>query len=241
MVLKEQSQKKSELAVLLSEGLNRSLSVLKEIIGEARSNKDGSKLEENLKLTDERISTIEGMVNNFLEISKIESGKMKLEAAKVDLRAVVSQVALAMKPLADLKGIRLDCSVPDCELAVEADHDRVSRVLTNLVSNSIRIAPAKSNICIRAKDVGKEIMVEVEDDGPAIEKGEVNKLFNGPMQAENLTRSSEVASVVGLYVVKELVELHSGSIWFENRDEQGNSFCFSLPKSNVQKVLASTA
>jgi len=241
--LKEQSLQKSELAIVVSEGLKESLTSLRKIVVEATGDKSceaGGKLKENLERADKKINDIEGVVNNFLDISKIKAGRMELKLSKFDLRQVVSDVVEELKPVAKEKGIKLDSAVPDSQLVINADHDRIARVLSNLVSNSIRIAPAKTHISVQAKDIGKEVQVEVEDDGPSVEKEEVNELFDGPIQVEGQVRSGEVGSVVGLHVVKELVEIHGGSIWFENRDEKGNDFCFSLPKSNVQKVLTPT-
>jgi signal transduction histidine kinase len=93
---------------------------------------------------------------------------------------------------------------------------------------------------VRAEDLGNEITVEVQDDGPTIENGRMNRIFNRFDQIKTQLRAGREDLSLALPIARELVEMHGGWIWAEGRDGRGNSFCFTLPKSNLQPAAAST-
>ena len=164
-----------------------------------------------------------------------------MEPTRFSLYLLVSEVLESLSPLAGRKHIVLENSMPDSELVINADRGRMMQILVNLVGNAIKTAAANGHISVRAKDVGEEIMVEVEDDGPSIESGEIKKIFGRFDCIKKQLRSDEVGSVLGLPIVKELVEMHGGYIWVESREERGNNFCFALPKADVQEPVVSAA
>jgi signal transduction histidine kinase len=92
---------------------------------------------------------------------------------------------------------------------------------------------------VRAEDLGNEITVEVQDDGPTIENGRMNRIFNRFDQIKTQLRAGREDLSLALPIARELVEMHGGWIWAESRDGRGNSFCFTLPKPSVQAVVAS--
>jgi len=132
-----------------------------------------SELHSNLRLADRNIDRVRGIIRDFLDISQIDAGKMKLELTDFSLRSVVSEVIEALSPLAAGKDIELKSFMPDSELVIDADRDKIVRVLTNLVSNAIKTVPPNGHVGVRVKDVGSEIAVEVQDDGPSIEMVDV--------------------------------------------------------------------
>lgn len=94
---------------------------------------------------------------------------------------------------------------------------------------------------MQVKDVGNEIAVEVQDDGPTIESSEIDKIFNLFTQIKEQLRSGEEDWALGLPLAKQLVEMHGGCIWAESGDERGNIFCFTLPKSSIGEELSCAA
>jgi signal transduction histidine kinase len=92
---------------------------------------------------------------------------------------------------------------------------------------------------VRAEDLGNEITIEVKDDGPAIETGRMNRIFDRFDQIKAQLRAGREELSLALPIARELVEMHGGWIWAESRDGRGNSFCFTLPKSGVQPPAAS--
>jgi signal transduction histidine kinase len=198
------------------------------------------RLKENLESAQKNIDSTKGIISDFLEVSNIDANKIKLETAEFGLRSVVSEVVETLLPLAAEKDIELENSLPDSELVVNADRDKIAQVLTNLISNSINSVPANGHISVRAEDLGNEITVEVQDDGPIIETGQMNRIFNRFDQIKTQLRAGREELMLALPIARELVEMHGGWIWAESRDGRGNSFCFTLPKQNVQTAAAST-
>ena len=214
--LKRRNQLRSELAIMVSEKLRTLLAA-------------------------EHIDGVKGIISDFLDISKIDAGKIRLKLTEFALRSVVSEVVETLSPLAVEKNIDLESFAPDSELVVNADYDRIVQVLTNLINNAIKSAPSNSYISVRVKDIGNQITVEVQDDGPSIGSGEIDKIFNLSAQIKGQLHSDKEDLALGLPIAKQLVEMHGGCIWAENGDERGNSFCFTLPKFGIQEEVASAA
>jgi PAS domain S-box-containing protein len=242
--LKARNKLRSELAVEVSEQLRASLDEFRDIICDieaAIAGEVGPKLKERLELAEKGINRFKGLVSDFLDISRIDADKMKLELTEHSINSLVSEALEALSPLAGRKNIVLESSMPDSELVINADRGRMMQILINLVGNAIKTVDAGGRINVQAKDAGKEIVVEVEDDGPSIESGEIKKIFDRFDRIEKQLSSDEEGTVLGLPIVKELVEMHGGYIWVESREKRGNNFCFALPKAEVQEPVVSAA
>ncbi|MCJ7514689.1 MAG: PAS domain S-box protein [Dehalococcoidia bacterium] len=242
--LERRSQLKSELAVAVSEELTTLMAQAENIISSIKTaapHKTSPRLKENLELAQKNIDSVKGIISDFLDVSNIDANKIKLEMTELGLRSVVLEVVETLLPLAAEKGIELESSMPDYELVVNADRNKITQAMTNLISNSINSVPANGHISVQVKDLGNEITVEVQDDGPSIKSGEINRLFNRFDQIRKQLRAGREELTLALPIAKELVEMHGGWIWAESRDDRGNSFCFTLPKPNVQPAAASTA
>jgi PAS domain S-box-containing protein len=214
--LNQRNQLRNELAIMVSETLRR-------------------------LLADKHIDRVRGIISDFLDISKIDADKIKLKLTELSLGSVVSEVIEALSPLAAEKDIELESLVPVSEHVVDADYDRVVQVLTNLINNAIKRIPSNGYISVQVKDVGSEIAVEVQDDGPSIGSSEIDKIFNLFAQIEEPLGSDKEDLALGLPLAKQLVEMHGGCIWAESGDERGNSFYFTLPKSSIREEVAFAA
>jgi len=234
---------KNELAVAVSEELKNSIAKIEDIISDAATADPkgiGPKLKENLKLAQKNIDGTKNIINDFLEASNISTNKTKLEKDEIALCSLISEVVEILLPIAAEKNIALESSLPDSELIVNADRDKISQVLINLITNSINSIPENGHINVRAEDLGNEITIEVQDDGPTIKTGEMNKIFNRFDQIRKQLRAGSEELSLALPIARELVELHGGWIWAEGRDNKGNNFCFTLPKSNAPPLTVST-
>jgi signal transduction histidine kinase len=230
--LERRSHLKSELAVAVSEELKTLMAEVENTI----SNKTAA----NLESAQKNINNAKEIISDFLEISNIDTNKIKLETTEFDLRSVVSEVVETLSTLAAEKNIKLESSIPDSELMVEADRDKITQALTNLISNSINSVAEGGHINVLTEDSDNEITVEVEDDGPTIEADQMNRIFNRFDQIRTQVRSGKEELSLVLPIARELVEMHGGWIRAEGKDGRGNSFCFTLPKPNLQISAVST-
>ncbi len=230
--LKEQNQLKSELAIMVSETLEQLLA-------------DDNIREVQMNTNDiwGPIDKARRIINDFLGISQIDVGTMELAQTKLDIRSIVSEIVQALSPLAEKKDIELKSFMPDYKLSINGDHDRIIQALTNLISTSINSTPAKGHVEVNIKDIGREISIEVQDDGETVESSRMNKVFDSFewIKEHPYWRSGEDLSL-GLSLAKKIIEMHGGCIWIENTDKgRGNIFCINLPKLSVREKITTAA
>jgi PAS domain S-box-containing protein len=241
--LERRNHLKSELAIAVSEELKTLMAEVENIISgaaTAAAGEIGAGLKESLESARKNIVNAKGIISDFLEVSNIDTNRIKLEKIELDLRSVVTEVVGTLSLLASEKCIELKSSIPDCELIIDADRDKITQVLTSIISNSINSISANGHINVLAEDRGNEITIKVQDDGPVIESDRMNRIFNRFDQIRTQLRAGREELSLALPIARELVEMHGGWIWAEGGDGRGNSFCFTLPKLNIQPAAAET-
>jgi PAS domain S-box-containing protein len=238
--LEKQNQLKDKFAITVCRQLMTLAAEFKNVISDAVTGALGKispELQENLEHAGKGMKRFESIVSEYLDISQLDAGKVKLDLAELNLRSLIIDVVRALSPLADERHIELKSLMPDSELVIEADRNRIIQALYNIINNSIESIPSNGHITVRAEDIGNEIMVKVEDDSPAIESSRIAKSFNRFTQIRmKMQPGSEGQSALGLPIARELLEMHGRSVWIESGDSQGNCVCFTLPKSAVQEV-----
>jgi PAS domain S-box-containing protein len=170
------------------------------------------------------------LVEDLLSIARIEAGEFEFRFAPVDLGEVVLAEAEAMRPDAEAAGLTLDVFVPD-RFEVEGDADRLSQVLTNLISNSIKFTPTGGRIEISLHRDGGEALLSVDDTGPGTEPSELPHLFERLYRGDRVKGRQIPGAGLGLAISRSIVEAHSG--WIEAREGRigGATFVVGLPLS----------
>ncbi len=240
---KEQERLKSEFVASVSHEIRTPLSIFKNIVSNALAGVKGHlnpKLRESLEMANGTIDRLARIINEFLDISKIEAGKMRLHLAQFDVRSAVSETVKVLSILANEKDIELKTFLPDCELVINADRDRIEQTLINLISNGIKFAPAGGHIWVRAKQLDATVAVEVEDDGPGIEASDIDKIFDRFVQIEKQIGPGEQGTGLGLSIAKELIEMHGGRIEVESELGRGTTFTVFLPLVSSCSLLAAS-
>lgn len=181
------------------------------------------------------------LINDLLDLSKLEAGKMQLNVVRTDVRDIVVEVSRELAPLLSEK--KLEVVLPDDEanFLAEVDRDRVHQVVTNLLSNAIRFSPASGCIRIdlnhvelpagrRATDAGAQpaLCMTVADEGMGIPEGELEQIFDKFVQSSK-TRTGAGGTGLGLSICREIVNSHKGRIVARNRPEGGACFEVLLP------------
>jgi PAS domain S-box-containing protein len=214
--LKKRNQLQSDTAVMATEALVTLL--------------DGGNTEKAKKV-----------ISDFLEISKIDAGKMELKRAEFGFQLLIEQVVKELLPVAVEKSVELKSIMPGYELVVYADYNRIKQSLANLIKRAIKSVSANGHINVQVTDAGNEITVQIQDDGPVVEGKEIHKIFNRYDWVKEQLNSRQEDLAFGLPIVKELVEMHGGRVWAKSAEGQGNNFCFTLPKLGARQEAAIAA
>ena len=178
-----------------------------------------------------------GLINDLLDLSKIEEGKIELDAGRVSLGGLVHEVMETVKPMAAEKPVLLEVKVPEPSVLVWADRDKVTQVLMNLIGNAIKFTPPQGRVTVSASRDGTEwARVSVNDSGPGISAEECQKIFQKFYQVSEDGGPKPKGTGLGLAISKALVELHGGKIWVESEEGRGSTFSFTLPVSGSQHL-----
>ena len=190
-------------------------------------------------MAERNINRLTNILNDLLNLSRIESGKIELKFEKVELKGVLELTASSLKPQADVKSIQIEVEVPEQLPAVHGDQDKIEQILTNLIGNSIKFTPEGGKILITAKLFSKErggaygdfVAVSVKDTGIGIPPEHLDSIFEKFYQVESSLHRSVSGTGLGLAITKGLVEAHQGKIWVESEVGKGSTFTFTLPIS----------
>jgi signal transduction histidine kinase len=173
-----------------------------------------------------------GLINDLLDLSRIESGRIEVKSTRVFLSAVVHDVVEALRPVAAEKVIALEATICEPSILVWADRDKINQVLTNLIGNAIKFTPVQGRITVSASRNGAEsVQVSVSDTGPGVASDEKEKIFAKFYRVAEVNGENSKGTGLGLAISKALVELHGGKIWVESADGCGSTFSFTLPLS----------
>lgn len=168
------------------------------------------------------------LINDVLDLSKIEAGQLKIADEAFDIRPVLGQVARTVRPMAEAKGLALGTETAPGAVTVRADRRRVEQVLLNLLSNAIKFTE-KGSVRITCAPEGDHLRVSVRDTGIGIRQEDLDKLFQPFRQIETgLSRQYE-GTGLGLSISKRLVEMMGGTISVESEPGRGSTFSFTVP------------
>lgn len=230
--LKELDKLKSELIAVVSHELRTPLTSIKgyvELVLDGTMGAINDSQKKCLQVADDNIVRLRRLIESMLDLSKIERGELEMYREKVNLRSIVCDVIEYLKPLATEKNIKLNKEVED--IAIEADKDRITQVLTNLIENAIKFSPANESILVSGVLEDEHIHLKVTDRGAGIPKKDMEKIFNRFYQVDSSTKRKKGGSGLGLAVCKSIVEAHKGSIWVESELGKGSTFHIILPIS----------
>ena len=168
------------------------------------------------------------LINNVLDLSRIEAGKLELSVDEVDAASVVEECVESARSLASGKDLTLETVVPPDLPRLYADRLKVKQVLLNLLSNAVRFTPA-GRVTVQVAVVDEGMRFAVSDTGPGLPAAEVERLFE-PFHRAHTAGTRDVAGTgLGLAISRQFVDLHRGRIWVETREGEGATFAFVLP------------
>jgi NtrC-family two-component system sensor histidine kinase KinB len=227
--LKEVERLKSEFIMAASHelrtpltGMGMSVDLLLEHASHGLPEKD----RELLQAAHEEVHRMKALVNDLLDLSKIEAGRIELEFEKVPVQTLFEHVHEVFKDQAEMKHVKLTIEPASDLPDVRADANKATWVLTNLVSNALRYVGQDGQIRITAKRIGPHVHFSVRDNGPGIPTEYQSKIFQKFVQVKG---QQSGGTGLGLAICKEIVRAHGGAIWVESSPGQGSTFTFTLP------------
>ena len=169
------------------------------------------------------------MINTFLVLSRIESGRTKNEPVEINLSKFTEEIIHDFKPLIDEKKIKVKLTADDNLPIVISDRIMIRQVIANLLSNGVNYVDKNGEILIEIKTSGKEIVYSIKDNGIGIPENQKNKIFERFFRAGNAQLKIPSGTGLGLSLIKQVVELWKGRIWFESKEGKGAKFYFTIP------------
>jgi signal transduction histidine kinase len=169
-----------------------------------------------------------GLINDVLDLSKIEAGQLTLSLADYSLRDVVHTVFTAVESLATNKKLTLAIYVAPSLPIGHGDERRLVQVLLNLVGNAIKFTD-NGEVAIKATTADGSFTVTVHDTGPGIAPSDQEKIFGEFQQADNAATKRKGGTGLGLSIAKRIIEMHGGRIWVESEVGKGSTFAFTIP------------
>jgi signal transduction histidine kinase len=174
-----------------------------------------------------QVEKLGSLVEELLDLSKLESGAVPLALERVPARALLTEIADELRPQAEAHGLRIHIVVQPDELALAADSDRMHQVLRNLLANAIRHSPEGGRVVLRALAGAGGVVLEVIDEGPGIAPGDRGRVFERFYRADSARSGG--GSGLGLAIARWIVELHGGQIRAEDAQPHGCRMVVELP------------
>jgi signal transduction histidine kinase len=234
LAIQEANRLKTEFVSMVSHELRTPLTSIQgyaellleeERIGEAHR--------ESLTAVKKNSDRMLGLINDLLDLSRMEAGRLDLHRTSLDLAGLIAEVAGSLRPLIETKRQRLRLDLGEALPAVWADADRVTQILTNLISNAHKYTLAEGSITVGARRDDGFVRVDVSDTGIGLSPEDQAQLFTKFFRAHNLSIQAGAGTGLGLVITRLLVELHGGRITVRSAPGQGSTFSFSLPALEV--------
>jgi signal transduction histidine kinase/GGDEF domain-containing protein len=237
---------KSEFVSVASHELRTPLAAIKNAVQLMLSGKTGE-INENqskfLSMAERNINRLTNILNDLLNLSRIESGKIELKFENLELKGITELTASSLRPQADVKSIQIEVEISKQLPAVYGDPEKIEQILTNLIGNAIKFTPDGGKILITAKLFSPEreggprhtVAVSVKDTGVGIPSEHLDPIFEKFHQVESSLHRSVTGTGLGLAITKGLVEAHQGKIWVESEVGKGSTFTFTLPLAEGER------
>jgi two-component system phosphate regulon sensor histidine kinase PhoR len=213
----------------ISHELRTPLAALKALVDTLRDGalEDPPAAERFLNRMETEVDALTQMVQELLELSRIESGRAPLHLAPVPVPDVVLPPVERLRPQAERAGLTLTVTLPPDLPPLQADAERIQQVVTNLVHNAVKFTPSGGRVSVWAERTGNEVVIRVHDTGVGIPSDDLPRIFERFYKADRARSGGGTG--LGLAIARHIIQAHGGRIWVESVEGQGSAFYFSLP------------
>lgn len=230
--LKELSKLKDEFVSVASHELRTPMTAIKSYLWLAlKKDQLDAKTRKNLQRAFESTERSIKLVKDMLTVSRIEGQRLEVNRAPLDLAKLTKKVYDELKVQAEDKQISFQLQLPKIALTVNADEARLREVIVNIIGNAIKFTPKRGKVVVKIKKKNQQIQTDVIDNGPGIPKEALPRLFKKFSRADHsfAKLAEQPGTGLGLYIAKQILDLHQGKIWVKSKVGQGSTFSFSLP------------
>lgn len=179
----------------------------------------------------DQIDRMSRLILELLDVSRIETGRLEIRRETIDWKPFVESVVARHHTAVNERQFKLDLPRDSAEVA--GDRDRLEQVLGNLLENAVKYSPDGTDILVKVRDDSDRVVTAISDRGIGIPSDEIGQVFERFHRGRQVSSTNYGGLGLGLYISKQIVERHGGSIWVESREGQGTTFYFSLPTQNV--------
>lgn len=227
--IKENEQRKNDFISMVSHELKTPLtSVISYVqISQKRAGRNNDNVAAGmLERTGKQLFKMTRMINGFLNVSRLESGRIQIDHRAFDLATLIKEVE---EDAVSTISSHIIAFEPAKEVWVSADHDKISQVFNNLISNAVKYSPARSTVHIASNVIGDKVQISVRDDGMGINETDLPRLFERYYRVKEAENNHISGFGIGLYLCSEIIKRHGGDIWAESETGKGSTFYFTLP------------
>lgn len=236
--LKHLDEVKDEFMSMASHQLRTPLTSVKGYLSMVLEGDAGEVSPQQRTLLTEAFNSSERMVRliaDFLNVSRLQTGKFTIEKSSFDIKELVRQVASDLDLIASTHDMKLRVTITDQELPVIADAAKIREIIMNFIDNAIYYSHAKSTIVVKLERVGDALAFSVVDTGIGVPEEDQTKLFTRFFRARNARKQRPDGTGVGLYLARRVVHGHGGSMIFSSVEGKGSTFGFRLPLDRLSK------
>ena len=182
-----------------------------------------------LSIADRNLKRLSLLINDLLDLSKLEANRMQLKRELVNIEQAVNDAVSTLDAWAKTKTVVIEKNITPGLPLISADQNRIIQVLINLIGNAIKYTPSQGRITVSCGPEKDMIKVRVDDTGPGIPPEDIERIFEKFYQTRERPSSDIAGTGIGLTIVKEFIELHGGRVWAESEHGHGSAFIFTLP------------
>ncbi|MBX3010022.1 MAG: PAS domain-containing sensor histidine kinase [Caldilineaceae bacterium] len=208
--------------------ISGAVKLLQKLIG-----KDPPVTQELMGILENNAVRLKVLVDDLLDLSRLDTGQLPLDLQEVDMRTLIVETFQLLKLQADAKRIDLQHQLPTVALLLRVDPHRMQQILINLIGNAIKFSSDQSLVLVTAQIEQEMVYVEVIDQGPGIPPEMIPKLFNKFYQIDGFDPRAYGGTGLGLYIAKQMVEIHRGRIGVKSDLGKGSTFYFAIPIASV--------
>ncbi len=231
--LKNLNKMKSDFISSVSHELRTPLTSIKGYASILMTGKLGDVLpaqKERLEKIDKHSNSLVHLINNLLDIARIESGNVQMEMKDISIKEMLDSIVDIIIPQVKEKNISLKINSKIKFDRIKVDPSQMERVFLNLLSNAVKFTPEKGMVIIEMEEKNDDIQFSIEDTGIGIPPQDIPKVFQEFFRADNALDQKIKGSGLGLSLVKKIIEAHKGKIWFDSELGKGTRFTFTIPK-----------